>query len=62
MIGFLGLMSCLVGYNRKNLAPAAVTFVVAIGLMGYFGILKVSESLLAAVIVVVILAVFQRRQ
>ena len=62
LVGFLGLMSCLVGYNRKNLAPAAVTFVVAIGLMGYFGILNVSESLLAALIVVVILAVFQRRQ
>ena len=62
LVGFLGLMSCMVGFNRKNLAPAAVTFVIAITLMGYFGILEVSEALLAAIIVVVILAVFQRRQ
>ena len=55
-------MSCMVGFNRKHLAPAAVTFVVGIGLMGYFGIMEVTEAALAAVVVVVILAVFQRRQ
>ena len=60
IIGFLGLISCMVGYNRKNLAASAVTFVLAIGLMGYFGILNVTESVMAAIVTVVILAVFQR--
>ena len=60
IIGFLGLMSCMVGYNRKNLAASAVTFVVAIGMMGYFGILNVTEAMMAALITVTILAVFQR--
>ena len=54
------MFGALVGYNRKNLAASAVTFVLAIGLMGYFGILNVTESVMAAIVTVVILAVFQR--
>ena len=60
IIGFMGLLSCMVGFNRKNLAASAVTFTIGIGLMGYVGILNVTESIMAAVVVVTILAVFQR--
>ena len=60
IIGFMGLLSCMVGFNRKNLAASAVTFTIGIGLMGYVGILNVTESVMAAVVVVTILAVFQR--
>lgn len=61
IMGVLGLLSCMVGFSRTYIARGAVVFIIGISVMGWIGILSLSEALFSGVIVIVILAVFQRR-
>ena len=62
VVGFLALLSCTVGYNRRHLVSAGITFVLGIGLMGYLEILTVPQMLMSFLLVILILVIFQRRQ